>query len=85
MSSTTRVQAASSLESELIAYLEAHPRAADTLDGIAEWWLAGSRVWDGRPATLEEALSRLVAAGRLARIETPDGHTLYVSRTPPAH
>lgn len=85
MARTPRVQTARTLAAELIAYLDAHPRAADTAEGIAEWWLSGSGCWDGRPATLAEALETLVAAGRLARIETPDGRLLYAGRTPPAH
>jgi len=28
----------------ILEYLAEHPRAADTLDGIAEWWMARQQV-----------------------------------------
>jgi len=43
---------------EILRYLEQHPSAADTLDGIAQWWLL--RQWtERRLAEVERALSLL--------------------------
>jgi hypothetical protein len=44
----------------ILAYLEEHPQAKDTIEGIWQWWLAG----EGgklRIAELERALSDLLA------------------------
>lgn len=56
-------------------YLQRHPRAADTRDGIAGWWLP-----DGlcrRPQALQDALDHLVATGFLKARRLPSGDLLY--------
>jgi hypothetical protein len=63
---------------QILAYLSAHPEAADSLEGVASWWLPEV----GCSATLEaaqEALALLVAEGRITRIDLADGRTLYQS------
>lgn len=64
----------------LLAYLQGHPHAADSLEGVARWWLGD----DGRfsPAEVERALERLVAAGHLRREVLADGRTLYAAARP---
>jgi len=43
----------------ILRYLQAHPEAKDTLDGIAQWWLV--REWtERRVAEVERAVSFLV-------------------------
>jgi hypothetical protein len=43
----------------ILRYLQAHPEAKDTLDGIAQWWLL--REWTERKvAEVERAVSFLV-------------------------
>jgi hypothetical protein len=66
----------SEIESVLLAYLQRHPQAADTLRGIANWWLPLQRYENGRQC-VERALDDLVAAGVLCREQLPDGEMLY--------
>ena len=52
---------------DIVRYLVAHPQAADTLDGIVQWWL----VREGRMhrrAVVEQALAWLLAQGLLREI-----------------
>lgn len=62
-------------------YLQHHPDAADTVEGIANRWLAGDYA---RPA-VEQALTGLVQGGLLQACIEPDGTALYSSarRAPP--
>jgi len=59
----------------VLAYLDEHPHAADSLDGVARWWVGD----DGRfgAAAVECALDRLVSTGRLRRQTMADGSRLY--------
>ncbi len=66
------------LEGRILEYLDKHPDAADNLEGIAAWWL-GQTGYPFTTKAVQEALSRLVADHRIARIELPDGRTLYQS------
>lgn len=62
----------------ILSYLRDHPEAADSPEGIAQWWLPAPAY----TATLEavhEALALLVADQRIARIDLADGRTLYQS------
>lgn len=64
------------IERSVLAYLHAHPQAADTLRGIVNWWLPLQRYESGS-LRIEHVLSRLVAEGLLHRDELPDGEVLY--------
>lgn len=58
----------------ILSHLRAHPGAADTAAGIAQWWL------DGAPlAEVRAVLDELVAAGEVRCIGLVDGTTLYAS------
>lgn len=62
----------------ILQYLREHPEAADSLDGIAAWWLPRSN--HGAPTeAVQEALAKLVAERRIACIDLADGRTLYQS------
>jgi hypothetical protein len=61
---------------ELERYIDAHPSAADTVDGIARWWLAGPMQPPVRQ--VEAALDALIRRGVLARRLLPDGNSVYV-------
>ena len=55
----------------IMKYLEEHPHAMDTAEGVADWWLPRDRA----PANLEltrRALDRLVASRLLVKIGEGD-------------
>lgn len=60
----------------VLAYLHAHPQAADTLRGIVNWWLPRQR-YESDSQRIEHVLSDLVIEGLLHRNRLPDGEVLY--------
>lgn len=64
------------LRAALIDYLERHASAADTLEGIMDWWLpAEQRATD--PKAVELVLDSLVAEGLATVSKLVDGRVLY--------
>jgi hypothetical protein len=65
---------------DLEHYIALHPTAADTLGGIARWWLTRSAL----PALdlVETALDALVGRGVLMRKPLPDGNFIYARAAP---
>jgi hypothetical protein len=61
---------------EIARYLEDHPDAADSLDGIRQWWLPRVR-FDEATARIEEALEELLTRGVVVRQVMADGRVLY--------
>jgi hypothetical protein len=57
-------------------YLLEHPKAADTLEGVAVWWLSGntSRAW---LSTVQDAVNKLVLSGEAVKQTLPDGTVIY--------
>lgn len=74
------------VERAVMGYLGAHPDAADTLDGIVDWWLPQQR-YETERRRIDAALRTLVARGLLRRSGLPGGTELYalndVRNTPP--
>lgn len=68
------------LSDEILRYLRAHPRAADTVDGIVEWWLPRQRR-DEAVDQVQRALDALVGRGLVEKIVLVDGTVLYADRT----
>lgn len=64
----------------LSEYLLSHRKAADTLEGIRDWWLPKERFPSVGVEALELALEKLVLRGELARVESVGGLVLYVNR-----
>ena len=64
------------IEAAVLAYLQRHPHAADTLRGIVNWWLPLQRFETGCQR-IERALSEMVLSGVLRRDQLPDGEVLY--------
>jgi hypothetical protein len=60
----------------VLGYLDGHPDAADTLDGIVRWWLPQQR-YEMEKARIERVLEILVADGLLRREWLPGGAILY--------
>ena len=66
----------SNVEQKILHYLQSHPNAADTAEGIAMWWL-GKNAADMEIKKVEDALNNLVTKGLLRRRKFQDGHVLY--------
>lgn len=64
---------------QIARYLEEHPNAADTSEGVAQWWLLRQRYEDSLK-TVEAALAWLVEQGMVTKSEAPGGQEIY-SRT----
>jgi hypothetical protein len=57
-------------------YLDAHPHAADSVEGIARWWLTRQR-FEEAMEIVEEALERLVAKDEVTKTVMGEGKILY--------
>lgn len=75
-------EAGTEIETAVIGYLREHPDAADTLDGIVDWWLPRQR-YDMARSRIEHALCDLVGRGLLRRRRLPGGVELYSLKDPP--
>jgi hypothetical protein len=71
------------LAQEIEAYLAAHPDAADTMDGIARWWLPRQRLEDAMHK-IEQALAYLAAHGRIGTRRLGSGEQVFTKRSAPA-
>ncbi len=61
---------------EVLLYLQLHPNAADTLEGILMWWCKRqSNELDVEE--LETILDELVEMKKLVRIESQSGEVIY--------
>jgi len=66
------------IAAEIERYVEAHPGAADTAEGIQRWWLSHPLA-DESAAMVIEALDLLIARGVMASTTLPDGRALYAA------
>ncbi len=62
-----------SVAQEIERYLEAHPEAADSLLGIATWWVSRQRMRT-EIAVVRAALERLADAGVVTEAKANDEH-----------
>lgn len=65
---------------EIMHYLEAHPSACDTSDGIADWWIRRQRYLLGLEK-VQDALNYLEQKGLVKRRVNPDGSVVYSAKT----
>jgi hypothetical protein len=61
---------------EIVRYLREHAEAADTVEGVARWWLTRQR-YEEAVATVERAISLLVDGRMVERHTLPDGTAVY--------
>ncbi|NOT87860.1 MAG: hypothetical protein HOP03_06745 [Lysobacter sp.] len=70
------------IEEAVLSYLGRHPQAADTLEGIANWWLPRQRYVTAQ-ARIEAVLLQLVLQGELQVRRLPNGDALYTRNDEP--
>ena len=61
---------------EIIRYLNAHANAADTLEGVAQWWISSQRIEESREQ-VQKALDYLCEKGLVKLTPVVGGHVLY--------
>jgi hypothetical protein len=64
------------LSRQILDYLQKHPEASDTLEGIASWWLEQQQI-EQLVEEVAEALELLVNKGALNVHKKPGGITTY--------
>ena len=64
------------IEEAVLAFLGRHPQAADTLEGIADWWLPQQRYVTAK-TRIDAVLQQLVIQGALQMRRLPDGTAIY--------
>ena len=64
------------LAANIRSYLREHPNAADTAQGVAQWWVRGEAgdAWLGK---VRSALEQLVREGSMASSTLRDGTVIY--------
>jgi len=65
-----------SMRSEILQYLQRFPDAADSLNGIINWWLPG-KYKDEDVSKVEEVLEQLIAEGVVRKVFLIDKTVLY--------
>ncbi|MCE3253359.1 MAG: hypothetical protein K0Q67_2379 [Cellvibrio sp.] len=68
------------LADEIAAYLREREQVADTLEGIARWWIMRQRLQEGE-RKVSQAMDYLCARGLVEMRKLPDGRVLYTSST----
>jgi hypothetical protein len=64
---------------EVLSYLDRHPGAADSLEGIVQWWLPQQR-YETERERIGAALEVLVQKGLLVKRRLVDGTVVYGRR-----
>lgn len=67
------------LADDILQYLSKHPDAADTLEGVVNWWLLRQR-YENAMAMVSQALELLVKQGDLTRIKHRGSPSIYKLR-----
>ncbi len=66
------------LAQEIKKYLRAYPRAADTVEGVARWWLTRQR-YEEALKRVQDALDLLVEQGVVTKRIAAGGKVVYFS------
>ena len=64
------------LSRQILDYLQKHPEAGDTLEGIASWWLEQQRI-EQLVEEVAEALELLEKKGDIKTFKTISGNTVF--------
>jgi hypothetical protein len=67
---------AAAIADEILGYLRTHPQAADTLEGVVQWWLIQRRYLRGL-AQVQAALALLIERGLVVERIGADATRLY--------
>lgn len=65
--------ARSKIAHDILRYTRENPEAADTLEGLAEWWLHNRYPL----AKVREILAELIEEGLMVELEGRDSRTIY--------
>jgi hypothetical protein len=66
------------LKRAILAYLKAHPEAADTATGIKRWWLPPTLA-NVSSADVAAVLAAMVADGIMETRQLPGGHVIFAA------
>jgi hypothetical protein len=61
---------------EIIEYLRSHPEAADTVDGILDWWIP-TQLYENAKYEIQQVLREMVAQGLIEDVLLGNEHRLY--------
>lgn len=64
---------------QITGYLNNHPNAADTVEGIAKWWLPGKR-FEVSKLMIQRALDQLISSSVVEINTNLSGHNVYSSK-----
>lgn len=67
---------ADTVAQQILRYLDEHPQACDTLEGVARWWVMSQQLTDSVKA-VRQALAQLEAEGAITEQQAADGRILY--------
>lgn len=73
---TCQAHPSDAIATAILLYLERHPAAADTAEGITKWWLPEGSHAD--LAEVERSLHKLLAQGCISRQTNADQHVMYM-------
>jgi hypothetical protein len=57
-------------------YLNRHPKAVETVEGVTKWWLLRQR-YDDSEELVQQALDYLERRGIVERLKMPGGKVMY--------
>lgn len=69
------------LAAEIKHYLDHQPKAMDTLEGVAKWWVTQQRI-DVLLTDVKQAMDYLLQQGVIEVKELPGGELVYQRRIP---
>ena len=61
---------------EIERYLQEHPGAGDSIEGVTHWWLTRQRYQEAT-SSVQKALDLLVVRGRIEKIINYEGASIY--------